>query len=59
MDLEHPIIDFVSIARGHGIEAKKIKDPEEIAPAVEKALGSKSATLLEIVISGKEAKQPS
>jgi benzoylformate decarboxylase len=59
MDLEHPIIDFVSIARGHGIEAKKIEDPEEIAPAVEKALSSKSATLLEIVISGKEAKQPS
>ena len=59
MDLEHPIIDFVSIARGHGIEAKKIEDPEEIAPAVEKALSSKSATLLEIVISGKETNQPS
>ena len=59
MDLEHPIVDFVSIAKGHGVDAKKIEDPNEIGPAIAKALSSGSATLLEIVISGKEGKQSS
>ncbi len=59
MDLEHPIVDFVSIAKGHGVDAKKIEDPNEIGPAIAKALSSRSATLLEIVISGKEGKQSS
>jgi len=59
MDLEHPIVDFVSIAKGHGVDAKKIEEPNEIGPAIAKALSSGSATLLEIVISGKEGKQSS
>jgi benzoylformate decarboxylase len=58
MDLEQPVIDFVSIAKGHGIDGEKIEDPEKVGPAISKALNSKSATLLEIVISGKEPKQP-
>jgi benzoylformate decarboxylase len=59
MDLEQPIIDFVSIAKGHGVYAEKIEDPKKITSAVSQALGRRATTLLEIVVSGKEPKTSS
>ena len=56
MDLEQPIIAFVSIAKGHGVYAEKIEDPKKITSAVSQALGRRATTLLEIVVSGKEPK---
>ena len=55
MDLEGPIIDFVALAQGHGVHAERIDDPEKIEAAVKKAFESKSPTLLEITIAGKNA----
>ena len=55
MDLEGPIIDFVALAQGHGVHAERIDDPEKIETAVKKAFESKSPTLLEITIAGKNA----
>ena len=53
MDLERPVIDFVAIAKGHGVDAERIDDPEKIQAAVKKAFESGSPTLLEITIAGK------
>ena len=53
MDLEKPVIDFVAIAKGHGVDAERIDDPEKIQAAVKKAFESGSPNLLEITIAGK------
>ena len=53
MDLERPEIDFVTIAKGHGVDAEHINDPEKIQAAVKKSFESRSPTLLEITITGK------
>lgn len=53
MDLNSPAMDFVSTARGHGIDGALVDKPEDIGPAVRKALESGRPCLLELVIAGK------
>ena len=53
MDLDGPVIDFVTVARGHGVDGQLIEDPQEIGAAVQAAIASGKPTLLEIVIAGK------
>jgi benzoylformate decarboxylase len=51
-DLTEPPIDFVSLARGLGVEAERVTEPGEIADAVRRALASDRPTLLDLVVSG-------
>ena len=53
MDLDGPRIDFASAARSQGVAAERITTPDEIGPAVAKALATQAPYLLEIAIAGK------
>jgi benzoylformate decarboxylase len=50
MDLNEPPVDFVSVAKGFGIDALRIEKPEELQPAFEKAFQEKKPILLDVLI---------
>lgn len=50
MDLEDPPIDFSGLARSLGLTAQRIDAPDEIAPALAAAIGSRRPVLLEVMI---------
>ena len=52
LDLTDPDIDYVSVARGFGVEARRVTAPEDIGPAVKEAFASGAPYLLELVIDG-------
>ena len=52
MDLADPALDFVSIARGMGVEGRRITRPDEIRPAVLEALSSKAPFVLDVATEG-------
>ena len=51
-DLSYPAIQFSEMARSMGVEAIRIEQPEEIEPAIQKALAYKGPFLLDVVIEG-------
>ncbi|NEP62211.1 MAG: thiamine pyrophosphate-binding protein [Symploca sp. SIO2G7] len=51
-DLSYPAIQFSEMARSMGVEAMRIERPEEIEPAIKKALTHKGPFLLDVVIAG-------
>jgi benzoylformate decarboxylase len=52
LDLTEPAMDFVSIATGFGIKARRISEPEDVGPAVREAFASNEPVLLDMVIDG-------
>ena len=52
LDLTEPALDFVSIARGMGLEAARIEEPEDVGPAIKRAFESNQPWLLDVVIDG-------
>ena len=52
MDLTDPNIDYVMVARGLGVDGEKIYEPEEVAPALGRALDSGKPYLLEVFVEG-------
>lgn len=42
--------DFVQIARGYGAEAEKIENPEDLGPALKRAINSGKTYVLDVVI---------
>jgi benzoylformate decarboxylase len=52
MDLADPALDFVSIARGMGVQGRRITRPDEIRPAALEALASKAPFVLEVATEG-------
>ena len=52
LDLTDPDIDYVSVARGFGVEGRRVAAPEEIGPAVEEAFASGAPRLIELVVDG-------
>jgi benzoylformate decarboxylase len=52
LDLTDPDLDYVSLARGFGLEAERIVEAEAIGPAVERAFASGEPRLLEVVVDG-------
>lgn len=52
LDLTEPTMDFVSIAQGFGLAAKRVSDPDEVGPAVAAAFASGEPYLLDIVVDG-------
>ena len=52
LDLTDPDIDYVSVARGFGVEGRRVTAPEDIGPAVEEAFASGAPRLIELVVDG-------
>ena len=52
LDLTDPDIDYVSVARGFGVEGRRVSAPEDIGPAVEEAFASGAPRLIELVVDG-------
>lgn len=52
LDLTEPTMDFVSIAQGFGLAAKRVSDPDEVGPAVAAAFASGEPYLLDVVVDG-------
>jgi benzoylformate decarboxylase len=51
MEIDQPPIDYPAMARSMGVPARRIEKATNIAPAVEAAIASGQANLIEIVIS--------
>ncbi|MEW6753386.1 MAG: thiamine pyrophosphate-binding protein [Candidatus Latescibacterota bacterium] len=51
-DLSSPPIRFDELARGMGVPAARVERPEEIAPAIQQALGSGGPFLIDLVLEG-------
>ena len=52
LDLTDPDIDYVSVARGFGVEARRVSDPQEVGEAVTEAFASGAPRLLELLVDG-------
>lgn len=50
MDFRDPPLDFVSIARGLGMEAERITEPDALKPALEASLADDKPRLLNVVL---------
>lgn len=48
MDLDHPPIDFVSLAGSLGVQAKRVTAPEDVESALEEALAAEQPMLLDV-----------
>jgi benzoylformate decarboxylase len=48
MDLREPDIDFVSLARSMGVGARRVTDPQDVAPALREALRAGGPQLVEV-----------
>ncbi|MDH5752607.1 MAG: thiamine pyrophosphate-binding protein [Deltaproteobacteria bacterium] len=59
LDLTPPPLDFVALARGFGVEAQRVEEPEALAPALARAFRAASGDegparpfLLDVVVAG-------
>ena len=50
MSLGEPDIDFISVAKGFGIEARRIENPQDVGPALNLALDSGQPWLLDVLV---------
>src|SRR6185295_14180809 len=48
MDLRNPDIDFVSLAESFGLAARRVTDPQDIAPALREAFASGAPNLVDV-----------
>jgi benzoylformate decarboxylase len=52
MDFVDPPVDFTGVAKALGLEAMRITDPKDIAPALKSAFSRPGAKLIEVVVDG-------
>ncbi len=50
MEIENPAIDYVALARGFGVPARRVEHARDIAPAIEAGIASGVANVVEIPI---------
>lgn len=50
MDLNEPAVDFVSVAKGFGIDAVRVEKPDDLKPAFERAFKEKKPMLIDVLI---------
>jgi benzoylformate decarboxylase len=50
MDIREPEIDFVHLARSLGVPARRITDPQDIAPAIKAGIQSGAPNLLDVAV---------
>ena len=48
MDIRDPDLDFVAMAQGFGLPARRVTDPQEIAPALRAAFASGKPSLIDV-----------
>ncbi len=48
MDIREPDLDFVSMAKSFGLAARRVSDPQDIAPALREAFASGKPNLIDI-----------
>jgi benzoylformate decarboxylase len=53
MDLGDPVLGFVEMARGMGVQGKLVSTPQELHAAVEEAVAAGGPYLLDVVVAGK------
>ncbi|MFP4017332.1 MAG: biosynthetic-type acetolactate synthase large subunit [Halanaerobiales bacterium] len=53
-DCPEMIPDFVQVAKGYGIKARRVSKPEEVKSALQEAMDSKGAYLLDFIIEEEE-----
>ena len=53
MDLDTPLLDFVTIAQGMGVPGRLVSRPEELAPAIKAAFAAPGPQLIAVDIEGK------
>jgi benzoylformate decarboxylase len=54
MDLSDPVLGFVEMARGMGVQGRLVAKAEELHRAVQEALSARGPYLLDVVVSGKK-----
>ena len=52
LDISEPLVDFVSIAKGFGLQAVKVEAAEDVGPAIERAFASGEPWLIDAVVDG-------
>ncbi|HKI98127.1 MAG TPA: thiamine pyrophosphate-binding protein [bacterium] len=52
MDLTDPDLDYVSLAKGLGMDATAVRSPEQVGPAVREAFASGKPWLLDVLLDG-------
>jgi benzoylformate decarboxylase len=50
MDIDNPAIDYVALARGFGLPARRVTRARDIAPAIEAGIASGQANVVEVMI---------
>jgi benzoylformate decarboxylase len=50
MELDHPVMDFRLLATALGVEAERVTNPGELAPALGRAVGSGRPRLVEVMV---------
>jgi benzoylformate decarboxylase len=53
MDLAGPVLNFVDLAKGMGVDGECVEKAEEVGAAIQKGLATGKPYLVEVVISGK------
>jgi len=53
MDLVTPDLGFVELARGMGVDGARVSKPEDLRPAIEKALGARRPFVLDVAVEGR------
>ena len=49
MELDQPVMDFSLLAKSLGVESERVTAPDEIAPALKRAVGSGEPRLVEVI----------
>jgi benzoylformate decarboxylase len=55
-DLVDPPLDFVTIARGFGVDAQRVERPADVGPAFRDAIAARRPALIDLAISGQLAR---
>jgi benzoylformate decarboxylase len=50
MDIDEPAVDFVAVAQGFGVAARRVSEPGEIMQALQQALASGKPNLIEVIV---------
>jgi benzoylformate decarboxylase len=51
--LTDPVIDFVTLAQSMGVPGIKVERPDQVRPAIEKALAHEGPFLIDMVVGNK------
>ncbi len=52
LTLDRPALDWVSLARGHGVSGTRVETAEDLAQALRRGFHSRAPCLIEVVLPG-------